>query len=114
MKKLSAILLFSLMLTGCGTSQPVNPLKREQPILNIDVTIAPHIEVFVNEHSAWVKNTTQQPINLFYHLFWYDKNGLSQPNFTRQTTLSLAPQEKQYLELKKPSTESVNYRLYIH
>lgn len=109
-----AIFLLALILTGCGSSQPVNLLKKTQPILNIDSALAPRIEASLSESSARIKNISTQPMQLYYHIFWYNKNGLSQPTLTKQTTLSLAPNEAQAIELTKPTAESFNYRLYIH
>lgn len=114
MKKLTALLGILFLLTGCGTSQPVNALKKTQPILNIDYAYSTQLDVSVSEQQAWIENKTQSPLNVQYHLYWYDSNGVSQPEFTKTAILTLKTQERKNLNVTKPSEHSANYRLYIH
>ncbi|MDO5055223.1 YcfL family protein [Pasteurella oralis] len=113
MKKLTALLFTCLLLISCSSSKPTNLLKTTQPILNIEANIASAIEANLNADSAWIKNKTAQPLNLAYHLFWYDKNGVTQQKFAEASFLSLLAHEKQQILLIKPTEQSVNYRLYI-
>ncbi|MGC7560504.1 YcfL family protein [Pasteurella sp. PK-2025] len=114
MKKRTALLFSALLLVGCGTSQPTNLLQTDQPLLNIEADADAVIEAQANPHHAWLKNKTASPIQLGYQLFWYDKNGVSQPPFVRQDIpLLLQAGEKYAIPLHKPTPESQNYRLYI-
>ncbi|UDW83903.1 DUF1425 domain-containing protein [Pasteurella canis] len=113
MKKLTALLLTSLLLIGCGSNKSANLLRTTQPILNIEASVASVIEAKITPDSAWIKNKTEQPLNLAYHLFWYDKNGVTQQQFAISSFLSLLGYEKQVIPLIRPTEQSVNYRLYI-
>ncbi|MDY6216388.1 YcfL family protein [Actinobacillus porcinus] len=114
MKKISLIFT-ALFLAACSTTP--NLVKTHSPILNIDVAINPFIDAAAQSHEAWVKNTGQQPLQLHYDLFWYSENGVTQPASQTQDAFSgsllLQPQQKQTIELTKPTPESVNYRLYL-
>ena len=115
MKK-SLIILASLVLAACSSSVP-NLVHTHSPILNITADLAPLIEANADSNSAWVKNKSTQPINVNYHLFWYNAQGVTQVWEQQRESISgnvsLKPQEKKALELTKPTPESTNYRLYL-
>ena len=114
MKKISLIST-ALFLTACSATP--NLVKTHNPILNIDAAIHPFIDAAAQSHEAWVKNTSQQAIRVYYDLFWYTENGVTQPASPTQDSfrgaLMLQPQQKQAIPLVKPTAESVNYRLYL-
>ena len=78
------------------------------------------IRAGVDSTSAWVENVTEQAFNLAYQQFWYDKNGVTQTYGQGELSESLSalvrlqPKQKTELELKRPTPESVNYRLYLY
>lgn len=78
------------------------------------------INAQVSPTSAWVKNVTEQTFNLAYQQFWYDKNGVTQVygegvlNESLSSVIRLQPQQKVDIELKKPTPNSINYRLYLY
>lgn len=115
MKK-SLIIFVSTMLAACSSSVP-NLVHTNRPILNMTAELAPFIEANVASDSVWVKNKSTQPINVNYHLFWYDAQGVTQVwQAERESVvgnLHLASQQKQSIELAKPTPESTNYRLYL-
>lgn len=115
MKK-SLIILASLVLAACSSSVP-NLVHTNEPILNITAALAPAIEAKASTNSAWVKNKTAQPINVNYHLFWYNAQGVTQvweqQRESIEGNLHLQPQEQKAIELTKPTPESTNYRLYL-
>ncbi|KMK52392.1 periplasmic lipoprotein [[Actinobacillus] muris] len=105
----------SLLLTACGSS-PVSYLPSgKQPIVNIEAHIHERIEVDARSERLQVKNLTQADLAVFYKLFWYDKQGVTQTTAERQPwqSLWLLPQQSTALPLKKPTEESVNYRIYL-
>lgn len=114
MKK-SLIILVSLVLAGCSSAP--NLVHTNSPILNITAELAPSIEANASASSAWVKNKSTQPINVNYHLFWYNAQGVTQVWSQQRESISgnlrLQPQEQQSIELSKPTPESTNYRLYL-
>lgn len=114
MKKSISIFFVTALLTACSAKVP-NLLGTQSPLLNIEAPVTAVADAGVDTDSAWVKNKTEQPLNLAYSLFWYDKNGVTtfsqeQPTWHR---LSLQPKQKQILTLTRPSADSVNYRLYL-
>ena len=114
MKK-TFFVLTALCLAACS-SKP-NLVHTDEPILNIEAAIYPLVDASVSSHSAWVKNKSQQPLTVRYDLFWYAENGVTQPASASQDAFSgsflLQPQQKQAIELARPTPASVNYRLYI-
>ncbi|OOF59693.1 YcfL family protein [Rodentibacter myodis] len=115
MKK-SLIFLAALVLAACSASNP-NLVHTDTPILNITAELAPRIEAKAGSNSAWVKNKSTQPLNVNYHLFWYDAQGVTQVWEQQRESVSgnfrLQPQEQKAIELIKPTPESTNYRLYL-
>ncbi|TYG35067.1 DUF1425 domain-containing protein [Lonepinella koalarum] len=115
MKKI-LLVCTALFLVACGSSQP-SLVHTHAPILNITAELNPLIDANATAQSAWVKNKSNQNINLQYDVFWYDKNGVTQPVSLQQeqyrANLWLAPEQKQAINLSKPTPESVNYRLYL-
>ena len=77
----------SALLAACSAKVP-NLLDTQRPILNIEAPVTAVADAGVNADSAWVNNKTEQPLNLAYSLFWYDKNGVT--TFFARTT-DLAP-----------------------
>ncbi|PVX38840.1 uncharacterized protein YcfL [Pasteurella langaaensis DSM 22999] len=114
MKKFLFILT-ALLLAACSSAP--NLVHTYQPILNIDAALNPYVDASAGSHSAWVKNKSQQPLTVRYDVFWYAENGVTQPANDQQEAFSgsllLQPQQKQNIELIKPTPESVNYRLYL-
>ncbi|OOF63112.1 DUF1425 domain-containing protein [Rodentibacter pneumotropicus] len=115
MKK-SLVILASLVLSACSVSGP-NLVHTNNPILNITAELAPVVEAKVSADSAWVKNKSSQPINVNYHLFWYNAQGVTQVWTDQRESLvgnlRLQAQERKAIELMKPTLESTNYRLYL-
>lgn len=110
------ILLAAGLLTACSSSVP-NLVYSEQPILNITAQLAPQIEAKAAPNQAWVKNKSSQPLTVHYHLYWYNKMGVTQiwPNGDDHIAgkLLLQPQEQKAFDLHKPTPQSQNYRLYL-
>lgn len=106
----------AFVLAACSSS-PQNLAYSTDPILNIDANLAPYIESRVSTNSAWVKNNSTQWLDVNYHLYWYDAQGITQvwqgEKESFSAKLHLQPQEKRVIELRKPTPESVNYRLYL-
>ena len=75
------------------------------------------LDVDLSDNTAALKNKTTQQLNVLYHLYWYNTQGVTQvwPNQqeSQSGNILLQPQEKKVFELPKPSTESTNYRLYL-
>ena len=114
MKKCISLFFLTVLLAGCSAKVPTL-LNTQSPILNIEAPAAERLEASVDRDSAWVKNKTEQPVNLAYRLFWYDKNGVS---VTAEEAvvwhrLALQPRQKQPLTLARPTANSTNYRLYL-
>ena len=114
MKKSISLFLATALLAGCSAKVPTL-LNTQNPILNIEAPASERVEACVERDSAWVKNKTEQPINLAYHLFWYDKHGVTvtaeEPVVWHR--LALQPRQKQLLTLARPTADSANYRLYL-
>ena len=114
MKKSISLFFVTALLAGCSTKVPTL-LNTQNPILNIEAPAAERVEAGVERDSAWVKNKTEQPVNLAYHLFWYDKHGVTvtaeEPVVWHR--LALQPRQKQPLTLARPTANSTNYRLYL-
>ncbi|MGY4677431.1 YcfL family protein [Pasteurella sp. P03HT] len=113
MKKRTALFLTGFLMVGCSSHKPTSLLHTTQPILNIEADAEPIIEAQVSPHSAWIKNKSKQPHDLTYRLFWYDEQGVSQQELAPSYRLRLNADEKQRIELNKPTEKSANYRLYI-
>ena len=114
MKKSISLFFVTALLTACSAKVP-NLLGTQSPILNIEAPVTEVADAGVDTDSAWVKNKTEQSLNLAYSLFWYDKNGVTtllqeQPTWH---TLSLQPLQNPPLTLARPTADSVNYRLYL-
>ena len=120
MKQLTSywlLAIFSLFLTACG-SNPQSYIKgKSAPIVNIEAQVAPSIHVEANSDQLSVTNLTEQPLNLAYKLFWYDKQGVTQTadDMSKQTwlTLWLNGKQSEVLGVEKPTAESHNYRVYL-
>ena len=114
MKKCISLFFLTVLLAGCSAKVPTL-LNTQSPILNIEAPAAERLEASVDRDSAWVKNKTEQPVNLAYRVFWYDKNGVSvtaeEPVVWHR--LALQPRQKQPLTLARPTANSTNYRLYL-
>ncbi|WP_040975510.1 YcfL family protein [Necropsobacter massiliensis] len=114
-KSLSCIAL-GLLLTACGSTPAPNLVHSTKPILNMESELAALIDAAAEPDSAWIKNKSAQPVTVSYTFFWYDKNGVTQnADDTAASSPSVTLQQKQRteLELLRPTTESVNYRLYL-
>ncbi|MBF0750663.1 MULTISPECIES: YcfL family protein [Pasteurellaceae] len=115
MKRL-LIALMLCMLAACSSPVP-NLVHTNRPILNITADLSPLVEVKTDFNSAWVKNKSIQPINVNYHLFWYNEQGVTQvweqQRESMMGNLYLQAQEQKSIELAKPTPESTNYRLYL-
>ena len=108
--------IFSLFLTACGSNPQSYITGKSEPIVNIDATINPYIEVDAKSDSLSVKNISQHSLQMAYKLFWYDKLGVSQSNDIEEPgknwqSLWLNTQEEQIIPLVKPTEE--NYRFYM-
>lgn len=114
MKKCISLFFLTVLLAGCSAKVPTL-LNTQSPILNIEAPAAERLEAGVESDSAWVKNKTEQPVNLVYRLFWYDKHGVTvtaeEPAIWHR--LALQPLQKQPLTLARPTANSTNYRLYL-
>ena len=114
MKKSISIFFVTALLTACSAKVP-NLLGTQSPILNIEAPVTAVADAGVDTDSAWVKNKTEQPLNLAYSLFWYDKHGVTvtaeEPVVWHR--LALQPLQKQALTLARPTADSANYRLYL-
>ncbi|MDO4431228.1 MAG: YcfL family protein [Lonepinella koalarum] len=112
------ILLIStaLLLVSCSSPSPTL-LHTAKPILNIESRLEHQLSAKLYSDSADVKNIGSQVLNLTYYVYWYDKNGVTQPFSANQeyqrVPLALQPQQTAVLPLMKPTTESVQYRLYF-
>lgn len=116
MKKLTALLFSITALVGCGSNQPASLVHTHQPILNIEADANAVLEAKATADSAWIKNKTEQNLNVDYQLFWYDKLGVTQQNSLlseQKHSLMLQANEQYAIPLTKPTAESQNYRLYI-
>lgn len=105
-----------LALTGCATSSP-NLVHTNKPILNITAELSPILSVDLQQQGARIENKSKQTVSFIYSVTWYDKQGVTQlypqDKTEQQASLQLAPQQKVQLDFSKPTTASVNYRLYI-
>lgn len=117
MKKHISLLFLTALLGACSSKVP-NLVHTQDPILNIEADASPRVQAQANPTSAWVKNVTEQAFNLAYQQFWYDKNGVTQIydgfNESYSALIRLQPKQKVDIELKKPTPQSVNYRLYLY
>ena len=104
-----------LFLTACSSAP--NIVGTNKPILNMAANLAPALDVDLSDNTAALKNKTTQQLNVLYHLYWYNTQGVTQvwPNQqeSQSGNILLQPQEKKVFELPKLSTESTNYRLYL-
>ncbi|MDO4626378.1 MAG: hypothetical protein Q4A81_03590 [Pasteurellaceae bacterium] len=106
----------SLYLAACSSSLP-NLVHSNTPILNINATLSPLIKAKADTENAWVQNISSESLQVDYHLFWYDQNGVTQitaqGNEAISQNLLLAPQQRADIPLVKPSKLAQNYRLYL-
>lgn len=112
MKKL---FLFSLglLLTACS-SNPVSYLPSgNTPIVNVEAAISEKIKIDAQSEKLEVSNLTDQALNVVYKLFWYDIDGISQPELQTWQNLWLEAKQIRQIPLVKPSEEIANYRIYI-
>ncbi|MGX2987322.1 DUF1425 domain-containing protein [Ursidibacter sp. B-7004-1] len=109
--------LFALVLTACANNPPSYLPTGTTPIVNVEAQIAQHIRVDAKPQLLTVTNQTQHSINVWYKLFWYDKDGVTQTvdvnDKTQWLNFWLAPQTKTEWHLTPPTVESVNYRVYL-
>lgn len=117
MKKIALFAIFGLFLTACS-SKPVSYLPAgTAPIVNVEAPLAEQVEVRAEPFLLKVSNLTEQPLNVLYKLFWYDKDGVTQtfdPNDrTPWHNFWLEPRSKTEMQLAPPTAESVNYRVYL-
>lgn len=110
------VILASLALAACSSSES-NLIYSTKPILNMTANIAPFVDVQISEKYATVKNKTTEPLNVNYHLYWYDALGVTQTWENQKESdsgkLLLQSKEQKAIELIKPTAESKNYRLYL-
>jgi uncharacterized protein HI_0960 len=115
MKKL-LISVALLGLAACSSKAP-NLLGTDQPILNIAANLAPLVDVRTASNAAYITNKSQQQLKVFYHLYWYNAQGVTQLWPQQQESLAgnlvLQAKQQQMLSLAKPTPESTNYRLYL-
>lgn len=107
---------FTLFLAACSATTP-NLIGTQAPILNIEKNLATMMTVNTERNSVQFTNLTNQPLVITYHLFWYDKQGVTQLYHRQQESLSekmmLHPQEKKSVLLPRPTPESLTYRIYL-
>lgn len=116
MKKQLILWGLSTLLAACVSTPPVNIVSDNAPILNVEANLAPLIDTQLTPRNVWLKNKTQQPLNVAYYFFWYDKNGVTQgeePNLNKPSRLLLQPAQQTNLTALPPTEQSVNYRLYL-
>lgn len=116
MKKYFIVFMLSLVLAACGSMPSQNIVSDSDPILNIESDLAPLIETRLSRNLVWLKNKTDYPLNVGYYFFWYDQNGVTQgiePNFNQSSNLLLQSHQQANLTTSPPTSQSVNYRLYL-
>lgn len=116
MNKILAYSILCVMLTACGSTPTPNLVHTTKPILNMEANLVDLIDASAEPHSARIKNKSAQPVSVAYHFFWYDKNGVTQnpdSELSASPSVSLMPQQQTALELRRPTADSVNYRLYL-
>ena len=116
MKKLFFLCGLSLLLAACSSTPSQNIVSENEPILNVEANLAPVIETKLRHNNVWLKNKSQQQLDVAYYFFWYDKNGVTQgeePNLNAPSSLLLQPSQQTNLTPVPPTEQSVNYRLYL-
>ncbi|MFZ7276223.1 YcfL family protein [Avibacterium endocarditidis] len=116
MKKLFFLCGLSLLLAACSSTLSQNIVSENEPILNVEANLAPLIETKLRHNNVWLKNKSQQQLDVAYYFFWYDKNGVTQgeePNLNAPSSLLLQPSQQTNLTPVPPTEQSVNYRLYL-
>ncbi|MFZ7255738.1 YcfL family protein [Avibacterium avium] len=116
MKKLFFLYGLSLLLAACSSTPSQNIVSENEPILNVEANLAPLIETKLRHNNVWLKNKSQQQLDVAYYFFWYDKNGVTQgeePNLNTLSSLLLQPSQQTNLTPVPPTEHSVNYRLYL-
>lgn len=115
MKKFLFIVLTAL-LTACSNSTP-NLVHTTTPILNVESNLFPYIDVTLYQDSATITNKSQNILPINYVVIWYNSQGVTQLTYNKIDTgfhfLRLNIGEKTTITFAKPTTESVNYRLYM-
>lgn len=112
MKK-SLFVIFSLILTACGSNPASYLPSGTTPIINVESPLAEQVKIEAQSDRLSVINTTNMALNGVYKLFWYDLNGVTQPSAENWQNLWLEPHQSVNVPLNKPSEESVNYRFYL-
>lgn len=109
------IAFFSLILTACARNPASYLPSGTQPIVNVEAQIHEQVEVNARADRLQVKNLTPTGLTVFYKLFWYNRQGVTQTISERQPwqPLWLPPQQSTALALVKPTDESENYRIYL-
>ena len=94
-----------LFLTACSSAP--NIVGTNKPILNMTANLAPALDVDLSDNTAALKNKTTQQLNVLYHLYWYNTQGVTQvwPNQqeSQSGNILLQPQEKKVFELPRIS-----------
>ncbi|MBF1240191.1 MAG: hypothetical protein HXM36_04110, partial [Haemophilus sp.] len=65
-----------LFLTACSSTP--NIVGTNKPILNMTANLAPALDVDLSDNTAALKNKTTQQLNVLYHLYWYNTQGVTQ------------------------------------
>ena len=65
-----------LFLTACSSAP--NIVGTNKPILNMAANLAPALDVDLSDNTAALKNKTTQQLNVLYHLYWYNTQGVTQ------------------------------------
>ncbi|TCP96884.1 uncharacterized protein YcfL [Cricetibacter osteomyelitidis] len=114
MKKI--IFLFLTALLAACSSQP-NLVHTNKPILNIESTLNPNVDVSLHSSSATIRNTSDYALSINYLVTWYNANGITQlPDSVQDKqfqSFRLQAKEKITLQFTKPTNESMIYRLYM-
>lgn len=113
----SLVALLSVFLTACASNPPSYLPSGTTPIVNIEANVAEITEVVAKSDELTVFNKSEQPLQLSYKLFWYDKTGVTQTLNSEETSpwqhLFLKAKQRQGIALDKPTPESANYRFYL-
>ncbi len=117
-KNFSFFATFSLFLTACGSNPQSYIVAKDKPIVNIEAAINQKVQVEAKSDKLNLTNIANEQVNVVYKFFWYDQNGVSQLVAENQASagwqdILLNPQERRSIVLNKPTSEAVNYRVYI-
>lgn len=105
--------IFSLILTACGSNPASYLPSGTTPIINVESPLAERVNIEAKSDQLSVTNLTDVALNSVYKLFWYDLNGVTQPSAENWQNLWLEPHQSVNVPLNKPSEESANYRFYL-